>query len=105
MVEVREKRKIVEKDIRKGQNKEWKDKVEKWVDSNSKDAYNLMKLGENGNVHHTVSKGRIPNILVEVDEAAKIWERWWNKEGVADVQECLKDFRSPAVGDFSPKNK
>ncbi len=100
LVEVRKKRKTVEKDIRKGQNKEWKDKVEKWVDSNSKEAYKSMKLGEKGNTHHTVITGRIPNISEEADEAEQVWEGWCNKEGVGDVHDCLKDFRSPGAGDI-----
>ncbi len=41
--------------------------MDKWVEGNCKEAYNLMKLGEKGNVHHSVSKGRIPNILEEVE--------------------------------------
>ena len=71
LVRVREKRKGAEKDINKGQNKEWREKVDKWVDGNCKETSNLMKMGEKGNAHHSVSKGRIPNSLEEVEEAEK----------------------------------
>ena len=78
--EVREKRKGADRDICKGQNKIWKEKVEKWIDGNSKEAYSLMKMGEKGNVNHSVGLGRIPNILEEVEIAEKVWEGWWKRK-------------------------
>lgn len=92
--EIRNKRKGAEEDIRKGQTKEWRDKVEKWVDSNSKEAYNLMKMGEEGNVHHSVSMGRIPNILEEVDEAEKVWGVGGTRRGVGTCRNASKNMRA-----------
>ncbi len=74
------------------------DKVDKWVEGNCKEAYSLMKIAEKGNVHHSVSTGRIPNILEEVEIAEEVWKGWWNREGCKDVQECLRQYESPLVG-------
>ena len=63
---VRNEKKKARQDVGKKQGKEWREKVEKWIDGNCREAYSLLKAGEKGSVHHCVASGRIPNILEEV---------------------------------------
>jgi hypothetical protein len=64
-----------------------------------------MKLGEKGNVHHTVSKGRIPNILEEVDEAEKHGKAGGTKKVWGISRTVLKISEVQMWGTVSPSNK
>ena len=99
--EVRQKRKGTDKDIRKGQNKEWREKVEKWVDGNCKEAYSLMKMAERGNVHHSVGMGRIPNILEEVDNAEKCGKGGGTRKDADVCRSAWKNMKALILGSHS----